>query len=173
LIVPAVRKYPSIRFLNIVVGLLSVLSAVLDLRPSEKSGANRGRDLLAPLISLLCRRAKCVETTNLHHPSNKSTRSPLPLPTGLLTRIAAQFHHIGNSPRDIVPFPARHHNSSQPVKPVQATEPRLTSSRRTLGASQHLSAQLPWPSQQPSTRDSLKSSSIHTCTWSRKTHLQR
>jgi len=45
-----------------------------------------------------------VETTNLHHPSNKSTKSPLPLPTGLLTRIAAQFHHIGNSPRDIVPY---------------------------------------------------------------------
>jgi hypothetical protein len=105
------------------------------------------------------------------HPT-KSTKSPLPLPTGLLTRIEAQFHHIGNSPRDIVPFSARHHNSSQPVKPVQATKPRLTSSRRTLGASQHLSAQLSWPSQQPSTRDSLKSSSIHTCTWSRKTHLQ-
>jgi hypothetical protein len=101
LIVPAVRKYPSIRFLNIVVGLLSVLSVVLDLRPSEKSGANRGKDLVAPLISPLCHGAKCVETTNLHHPSNKSTRSPLPLPTGLLTRIAAQFRHIRNSPRDM------------------------------------------------------------------------
>lgn len=104
MIVPAAGKYPSIRFLNIVVGLLSVLSVVLDLRPSEKSGASRGKDLLAPLMSLLCHGAKCVETTNLHHPSNKSTRSPLPLPTGLLTRIAAQFHQIGNSPCDIVPY---------------------------------------------------------------------